>query len=184
MNAADRDIVEQYRSLARPDDDGLVHKDRVEPLIDLIESQAAEIEQQQKMCNGSCDIALARRQVGPDGIVPGNARECAELWEREASRLAAELTRLREVVERQEDELSWLFKVVTKVRKTSLAWTKHKNLQHAPGHIRNIIYWTEEPCRFAEEAAQAKAAKGVGAKRVAGLSTLPADSEMFSPGDT
>lgn len=41
-------------------------------------------------CNGSCDIALARRQVGPDGIVPGSARECAELWEREAARLAGE----------------------------------------------------------------------------------------------
>ena len=38
-------------------------------------------------CDGSCDIALARRQVGPDGVVPGNAKECAELWEREASRL-------------------------------------------------------------------------------------------------
>lgn len=41
----------------------------------------------QEPCNGSCDIALARRQVGPDGVVPGCARECAELWEREASRL-------------------------------------------------------------------------------------------------
>jgi hypothetical protein len=39
-------------------------------------------------CNGSCDIALARRQVGPDAVVPGDARECAELWEREAARLA------------------------------------------------------------------------------------------------
>jgi hypothetical protein len=40
-----------------------------------------------RTCNGSCDIALARRQIGPDGYVPGNARECAEMWEREASRL-------------------------------------------------------------------------------------------------
>lgn len=38
-------------------------------------------------CDGSCDIALARRQVGPDGVVPGNAKECAEAWEREASRI-------------------------------------------------------------------------------------------------
>jgi hypothetical protein len=38
-------------------------------------------------CDGSCDIALARRQVGPDAVVPGSAKECAELWEREASRL-------------------------------------------------------------------------------------------------
>ena len=106
-------------------------------------------------------------------------REATDLIESQAKRIEE----LEKVVERQEDELSWLFEVVTKVRKTSLAWTKHKNLQHAPGHIRNIIYWTEEPCRFAEEAAQAKTAKGVGAKRVAGLSTLPADSEMFSPGD-
>lgn len=42
-------------------------------------------------CNGSCDIALARRQVGPDGVVPGNARECAEMWEQEAARLEMEL---------------------------------------------------------------------------------------------
>jgi hypothetical protein len=44
------------------------------------------------LCNGSCDIALARRQVGPNGLVPGNARECAEAWEREAHRLNVALT--------------------------------------------------------------------------------------------
>jgi hypothetical protein len=48
------------------------------------------------LCNGSCDIALARRQVGPDGVVPGNARECAEMWEREAHRLEMERRRLEE----------------------------------------------------------------------------------------
>lgn len=48
--------------------------------------QAAD-ERSRTPCNGSCDIALASRQVGPDGIVPRNARECAELWEREAARL-------------------------------------------------------------------------------------------------
>lgn len=51
--------------------------------------EAAKVER--ATCNGSCDIELARRQVGPDGDVPGNARECAELWEREASRLRKEL---------------------------------------------------------------------------------------------
>jgi hypothetical protein len=46
-------------------------------------------------CDGSCDIALARRQVGPDGVVPGNARECAELWEKEATRHYRELQHIR-----------------------------------------------------------------------------------------
>jgi len=55
--------------------------------------QAAN-ERSRTPCNGSCDIALASRQVGPDGIVPRNARECAELWEREAARLWREETRL------------------------------------------------------------------------------------------
>ena len=54
--------------------------------------QAAD-ERSRTPCNGSCDIALASRQVGPDGIVPRNARECAELWEREAARLWREETR-------------------------------------------------------------------------------------------
>ena len=44
MNDADREIVERYQLLARPDDDGLVHTDHVEPLLSLIESQATEIE--------------------------------------------------------------------------------------------------------------------------------------------
>lgn len=34
-------------------------------------------------CNGSCQIALARRQVGNQGV-PGNARECAEMWHQQA----------------------------------------------------------------------------------------------------
>lgn len=48
------------------------------------------------LCDGSCDIALARRQVGPDGAVPGNARECAELWEAEANRLRNVVEALKE----------------------------------------------------------------------------------------
>jgi len=44
-------------------------------------------QEQYMLCDGSCDIELARRQVGPDGVVPGNARECAELWHQEARRL-------------------------------------------------------------------------------------------------
>lgn len=37
----DQSIVEQYRSLMRPDDDGLVHQDHVEPLIAHIEKLEA-----------------------------------------------------------------------------------------------------------------------------------------------
>ena len=43
MNDAEREIVERYQSLARPDDDGLVHTDHVEPLLSLIESQAQQL---------------------------------------------------------------------------------------------------------------------------------------------
>lgn len=59
-------------------------------LLDRIE----ELERERATCDGSCDIALACRQVGPDGNVPGNARECAEMWEAEAARLAREVLRL------------------------------------------------------------------------------------------
>src|SRR5690606_37447440 len=50
---------------------------------DALQAKLAEAVRRRASCDGSCDIALARRQVGPDGVVPGNARECAELWERE-----------------------------------------------------------------------------------------------------
>ena len=92
---------------------------------ETIRKQAAEIRQleiEHKICNGSCDIVLARRQVGPDGIVPGNARECAELWECEASRQAAkverlkdEATQLREAHDYDIAELSRLREVVGNV---------------------------------------------------------------------
>ena len=59
-------------------------------------------------CNGSCDIALARRQVGPDGVVPGNARECAELWEREASRLKGQLSETEETLYMEGNRAAWL----------------------------------------------------------------------------
>lgn len=52
-------------------------------------------------CNGGCDITLARRQIGPDGVVPGNARECAELWEQEATRLQREIVQLTGRIEEQ-----------------------------------------------------------------------------------
>jgi len=51
----------------------------------------SQLADQHKLCNGSCDISLASLQVGPDAIVPGNARECAELWKREADRLRSQL---------------------------------------------------------------------------------------------
>ena len=63
-------------------------------LLDAYEERDREVErpkEAREFCNGSCDIALARRQVGPDGIVPRNARECAELWEAEAARLRQQL---------------------------------------------------------------------------------------------
>lgn len=55
-------------------------------------------------CNGRCYIELACRQVGPDGDVPGDARECAELWEREASRLLGELERFKAIVRLQANQ--------------------------------------------------------------------------------
>ncbi len=58
--------------------------------LDLL-AEIGRADAERDPCNGSCDIALAGRQVGPDGIVPGNARECAELWEREAARLGVVL---------------------------------------------------------------------------------------------
>lgn len=54
-------------------------------------ARCLKAEQERDSCNGSCDIEFARRQVGPDGVVPGNAKECAELWEREAARRLAAL---------------------------------------------------------------------------------------------
>lgn len=57
-----------------------------------------------RLCNGRCFIDLACRQVGPDGDVPGNARECAELWEREASRLLGELERFKAIVRLQANQ--------------------------------------------------------------------------------
>lgn len=59
----------------------------VELLVFKLAQEAAMLAWDAQTCDGSCDIALARRQVGPDGDVPGNAKECAELWEREAARL-------------------------------------------------------------------------------------------------
>lgn len=61
----------------------------------------SELARRHATCNGSCDIALARRQVGPDGRVPGNARECAEMWEMESSRLSEILARLKDEHERE-----------------------------------------------------------------------------------
>ena len=55
-------------------------------------------------CNGSCDIALARRQIGPDGYVPGNARECAEMWQHEADRRDLERLKQRTRAEQAERE--------------------------------------------------------------------------------
>lgn len=56
--------------------------------IAALTAERDRLRDERATCNGSCDIALARRQVGPDVYVPfGNARECAEMWEREASRL-------------------------------------------------------------------------------------------------
>lgn len=52
-----------------------------------------ELADARQLCNGRCDIAEARMQVGPDGVVPGNARECAQLWIAEASRMRDELRR-------------------------------------------------------------------------------------------
>ena len=43
-----------------------------------------EEQEYRRNCDGSCDIALARRQVGNRGV-PGNAKECAHMWEAEAS---------------------------------------------------------------------------------------------------
>jgi hypothetical protein len=70
----------------------------------LREAFVAAIADARQFCDGSCDIALARRQVGPDGVVPGNARECAELWEREASRLRIALAAERTAREQAEQE--------------------------------------------------------------------------------
>ncbi len=56
----------------------------------VVDAVRTHVAAHQRPCNGDCDIALARRQVGPDGDVPGNARECAEMWEREAVRVEAE----------------------------------------------------------------------------------------------
>lgn len=64
--------------------------------------EVADLRVRAEHCNGSCDIALARRQVGPDGIVPGNARECAELWEREAVRLERDLANYRAALEQRD----------------------------------------------------------------------------------
>ena len=79
--------------------------ERAIEIVTRLTARLAELERERETCNGSCDIALARRQVGPDGVVPGNARECAELWEREAVRVGkeraaarAEAARLREAV--------------------------------------------------------------------------------------
>lgn len=61
-------------------------------------------------CNGSCDIALARRQVGPDGAVPGNARECAELAaecdeaREAAAQLRVQLATARQVIDERTAE--------------------------------------------------------------------------------
>lgn len=70
------------------------------PLKAEVARLTRELAEARALCNGSCDIALARRQVGPDGLVPGNARECAEAWEREATRLRAALRAERERVVR------------------------------------------------------------------------------------
>jgi hypothetical protein len=73
-------------------------------VLDLL----AEVERltfQRATCDGSCDIALARRQVGPDAIVPGNARECAEAWEREAARLGRACDRLRRDFDAEREQL-------------------------------------------------------------------------------
>ena len=63
----------------------------------VVDAVRAHVAAHQRPCNGDCDIALARRQVGPDGDVPGNARECAEMWEREAARVEAERDDARRV---------------------------------------------------------------------------------------
>lgn len=81
--------------------------------------QAAEValKHARDTCDGSCDIALARRQVGPDGVVPGNARECAEMWEAEASRLWRERRDLEDLAGRRWREIEALdTKLATAIR--------------------------------------------------------------------
>lgn len=70
-----------------------------------IATLTAERDEARNNCNGSCDIALARRQIGPDGIVPGNARQCAELWEREASRERAAHAETRKIADQLKDQM-------------------------------------------------------------------------------
>lgn len=62
---------------------------------DALRIENERLRNERSACNGSCDIALARRQVGPDAVVPSNARECAELWQLEAARLSVEASELR-----------------------------------------------------------------------------------------
>ncbi len=163
MNDADREIVERFRLLASdPVNEELIHVDHADPLLALIESQAAEIERleiEQKTCNGSCDIALARRQVGPDAIVPGNARECAELWEREASRQTAKLERLREVVEQLPKTADGVPIVpgMTLYRYTGSA-KEYANLRLSSQFELPVAIW--DAYFSTDEAAQAAAAKG------------------------
>jgi len=75
---------------------------------DKLKAQIQKAEQTARMlCDGSYDIELARRQVGPDGDVPGNARECAHLWEREAHRLEMIRRDLVKRVQQAEQEKDW-----------------------------------------------------------------------------
>jgi hypothetical protein len=89
----------------------------------------AKLAEARKSCDGSCDIALARRQVGPDGFVPGNAKECAHAWKREAVRLEAKLSE----VEREREEARMretLSASRERVRRTLEAYPP----RHAAGH--------------------------------------------------
>ena len=92
----------RYRDTA--DEDACAAIDRAEKAEAERDAAIARAEKAERPCNGSCDIALASRQIGPDGIVPGNARECAELWEREASRLEMERRAAVECAEKVERE--------------------------------------------------------------------------------
>jgi hypothetical protein len=78
-------------------------------------------------CNGSCDIALASRQVGPDGFVPGNARECAEAWEREASRRGDERRTFEVRWERAAEDASRFLRAFNEERDSAKALTAERD---------------------------------------------------------
>lgn len=85
----DEPVDDRARSL-RAGGRVIAMQDRIGRLTAERDAAVRERDEARATCNGSCEIALARRQVGPDADVPGSDREYAELWEREAARLNAE----------------------------------------------------------------------------------------------